>query len=77
MAPPQWVDTLAAMQGVAQVFDTTAGRNFSLIETAAEFVHRYRSAHPGAAKPDALSGLQHNANGERSCLAHDTFTRMI
>jgi hypothetical protein len=57
------------LQGVALVFDTVAGRNFSLVETAAEFLHRYRTAHPEAAKPDALSGMHHQANGE-----HTSFT---
>lgn len=58
------------LQGVALVFDTVAGRNFSLVETAAEFLHRYRTAHPEAAKPDALSGMQYQANGKHANFMH-------
>lgn len=60
------------LQGVALVFDTVAGRNFSLVETAAEFLHRYRTVHPEAAEPDALSGQRHQANGERTSVAHNS-----
>ena len=64
------------LQGVALVFDTVAGRNFSLVETAAEFLHRYRTAHPEAATPDALSGMSHHANGENVSFLRSTSERM-
>lgn len=52
--------------GVALVLDTTASRDFSLAETAAEFVHRYRLAHPDAAAGSAAAADAHansRANG--------------
>ena len=35
-------------QGVKAVLDTSIGRDFSLLEAAAEFVQRYRERHPRA-----------------------------
>lgn len=32
--------------GVRAVLDTSTGRDFALLETAAEFVERYRETHP-------------------------------
>ncbi len=40
--------------GVTQVFDTNAGREVSLLETAAEFVHRYRMSDKGATQLASL-----------------------
>lgn len=53
-------------QGVAHVLDTTASRDFSLMETAAEFVHRYRLSHPDSAEAGNAPDTGHQANGEHS-----------
>ncbi len=47
--------------GAAAVLDTAASRDLSLEETAAEFVHRYRLAHPEVAA--APNGMSCGANG--------------
>lgn len=38
-------------QGVKAVLDTSIGRDFSLLEAAAEFVQRYRERHPELSGP--------------------------